>query len=151
MNLDRKFGFEQRDMYDTTPNSDPPPAYSEIVVRPGRHGDPTDDSIGFFSDKMSSGEEYFVDDLLDEENKLKIARELYIRKQIEHNYPVKYILIDSILIAVLNVTLIVMQIVAMYSNAALSAIGSGVWAGLYNILVVILVLLTSNLIFNSWK
>jgi hypothetical protein len=126
-------------MYDSS-NNDPPPAYSEIVVRQNEA-----DSIGFLSDKLSG--EDLIDEFLDDENKLKIARELYIRKQIEHNYPIKYILVDSVLIIVLNLTLIVMQIVAMHNNAALSAIGSGVWAGLYNILVVILVLLTSNFTF----
>jgi hypothetical protein len=127
-------------MYEAS-SSDPPPAYNEIVQRIEAAG--LSEDLGFLGMVKLSGDE-LAEEFLDEENILKIERELYIRKQIEHNYPINYIIVDSILIIVMNVTLIVMQIVAMQYNAALSGIASGVWAGLYNLLAVVLVLLTST-------
>ena len=44
----------------------------------------------------------------------------------------------------LNVSLIILQIYAMNNNAALSYMGSAIWAGVYNLSVVIMVLFTSK-------
>ena len=120
-------------------NDGPPPSYNEII-----HRIETCDSVVFFSDLKQTSDQDDEEILNNDENNIKIARELFIRKQIEHNYPIRYIAVDSVIVIVLNVIVIALQCVAIQNNAALSTIGSGIWAGLYNILVVILVLLTSK-------
>ena len=121
-------------MFESSGN-DLPPAYSDIVRRHEAEE----------AASPSNAEWWSTEDLFDnDENKLKVERELLIRKQIEHNYPMAYILIDSVTMLTFNVVLIALQCVAIRYDAALSSIGSGIWAGLYNISVTILVLLTSK-------
>lgn len=71
-----------------------------------------------------------------------IDHEKYIQKQIELNYPTRYVVIDSVIMIVLNIVLIVLQIIATRNNAALSYLSSAVWAALYNLLVVGMLLFT---------
>lgn len=128
----------------------PPPAYSEVVERGYSvlYYDPsTNKAVASLFDQTGlnlNEEELLAVEMLNEENKLKIERELYVIRQLKHNYPIRYLLVDSALLIVCNLALIVLQIVAMQTNAALSQVASGVWAGLYNITVVGIVLLTST-------
>ena len=68
----------------------------------------------------------------------------YIKNEIEKNYPVIYIIIDSILMVILNTCLITLQIILMHNHAALAFIGAGVWAGIYNIFTLAIAVLTSK-------
>ena len=68
----------------------------------------------------------------------------YILKQLKQDYPLKYVIIDSIIMIILNMSLISLQIFAMNHNAALSFIGSAIWSGVYNLIAIFLALMTSK-------
>jgi hypothetical protein len=68
----------------------------------------------------------------------------YMKIQLEKKYPIKYILIHNCIMIVLNLTIICLQLIAIYKNAALSYIGSGILAGTYNLITVALSLSTSR-------
>ena len=88
-----------------------------------------------------------VDDKLDPDFDLMIRHDDYIKSQLQKNYPFKYIILDSSIMIILNVSLIILQVYAINNNAALSYLGSAIWAGLYNLGAVLMALLTSNLSF----
>ena len=75
-----------------------------------------------------------------------IRNEVMLEKQLEQHFPTKYVIVHSILLGLLSVLLISLQIVAIKNNAALSYIGSAIWSGTYNLLTVLLALLTGKLI-----
>lgn len=74
-----------------------------------------------------------------------IQQEAFIRRQLKEHYPLLYVIIDSLVMTILSVILITLQIVATKHNAALSYLGSAIWAGVYNLIAVLLAVLTSNL------
>lgn len=80
---------------------------------------------------------------LEDESEIVINHDEIIKKQLNQNYPLLYVLTDSILMILLNIILIILQIIAIKSNAALSHIGSAIWAGTYNLITVTLVIVTS--------
>lgn len=83
------------------------------------------------------------DELVEDINTANIIEyENYVRKQIEVNYPIRYVIVDSVLMITLNVCLIALQIVACRNNAAMSYLASAIWAALYNLVVVGMVLAT---------
>lgn len=69
----------------------------------------------------------------------------YVKNEIEKNYPIRYVLAHSILMIVLNVTLIVMQVIATVNNAAFSELGLAFWVGIYNLVIAAQAILTSKL------
>lgn len=71
-----------------------------------------------------------------------IDHENFVQKQIELNYPLTYVLVDSTLMIVLNVVLVGLQVVATRNNAALSYLSSAIWAAIYNLVVVGMLLAT---------
>jgi hypothetical protein len=87
-----------------------------------------------------------IDDKLDPDFDIMIRHDDYIKSQLQKNYPFKYIILDSSIMIILNVSLIILQIHAINNNAALSYLGSAVWAGLYNLGAVLMALLTSRFI-----
>ena len=71
-----------------------------------------------------------------------VDHENYIKKQIELNYPTLYVIIDSAVMIALNLVLIGLQVYATRNNAALSYFSSAIWAALYNLATVALLLST---------
>lgn len=96
------------------------------------------------------GEDYDTGGETDAESvEIGLKLDYYIKNEIEKNYPTVYIIIDSALMAILNVGLITLQIILMHHHAALAFIGAGVWAGIYNIFTLVLALLTSKSLYVS--
>jgi hypothetical protein len=124
----------------------PPPPYNEIINNNNNHYDNQDSYY-------SAGYDHELNDeiLINDEDKFKVERELYFRKQIEDNYPIKYILLDSIVLLAFNFAIIIIQIVAIEKNAALSHLASGIWCGIYNIFVIVLVLFTCKTFWRCFK
>ena len=134
----------------------PPPSYNETVVKSRgfvefNKGDYVSDlnsnDIGM---QTENDLDLLEDNQLDYDSQYEINNEAFIMKQIEQNYPTRYVKIDSIIMFLVNCALIIFQIVAMNNNAALSYTGAGIWAGLFNILTAFLDILTSNLFFCLW-
>ena len=70
----------------------------------------------------------------------------------QDNYPSKYVIIHSLLIAVLSICAIAIQIVLIIRSAPLSVIGSGIWIGIFYIIAVALALLNSEFLsFNYFS
>ena len=127
----------------------PPPSYNETVVKSRgfvefNKGDHVSDSndIGM---QTENDLDPLEDNQLDYDSQYEINNEAFIMKQIEQNYPTRYVKIDSIIMFLVNCALIIFQIVAMNNNAALSYTGAGIWAGLFNILTAFLAILTSKI------
>lgn len=95
--------------------------------------------LGSFNDRMENEEDI---DII-------IQQEAFIRRQLREHYPLLYVIIDSLVMTILSMILIALQIVATRYNAALSYLGSAIWAGLYNLIGVLLVVLTSNFCSNE--
>lgn len=90
-----------------------------------------------------------VDDELDSENdaesiEMGLKLDYYIKNEIENNYPVKYIVIDSIFMIALSLSQIVLQVILINNDAALAYTLSGIWGGIFNSLTVVMATLTSN-------
>lgn len=133
----------------------PPPSYNETVVKSRgfvefNKGDHVSDSndIGM---QTENDLDPLEDNQLDYDSQYEINNEAFIMKQIEQNYPTRYVKIDSIIMFLVNCALIIFQIVAMNNNAALSYTGAGIWAGLFNILTAFLAILTSNIFLSISK
>ena len=88
--------------------------------------------------------EYAMADELDETTQQEFDEYTRVMKQIQENYPLRYVKIDSVAMVLLNVVIIILQIIATSNNAALSSYGTSIWGGIYNILIVVLALLTSK-------
>lgn len=98
----------------------------------------------FFSDSKLELDSY-EDRMENEEfSDILIQQEAFIKRQLKEHYPLLYVIIDSLVMTILSAILIALQIVATKYNAALSYLGSAIWAGLYNLIAVLLALLTSN-------
>lgn len=69
----------------------------------------------------------------------------------QDNYPAKYVVIHSLLIAVLSICAIAIQVVLIIRSAPLSVIGSGIWIGVFYIVAVLLALLNSKFHFMFFK
>ena len=69
----------------------------------------------------------------------------------QENYPSKYVVIHSLLIAVLSICAIAIQVVLIIRSAPLSVIGSGIWIGVFYIVAVLLALLNSKFHFMLFK
>lgn len=118
--------------------NDKPPDYSTTVYKNSSYR-PAESE---FSTTVLDHEVDY-DQLVEDMNAKDIVEhENYVKKQINTNYPITYIIIDSAIMIILNVVLIILQIVATQNNAALSYLGSAIWAGTYNLITVLLVLLT---------
>lgn len=103
----------------------------------------TYDYNGAVIDANTTMPDAVYDELVEDINTANIIEyENYVRKQIEVNYPIKYVIVDSVLMIILNVTLIALQIVACRNNAAMSYLASAIWAALYNLFVVGMVIAT---------
>lgn len=133
----------------------PPPSYNETVVKSRgfvefNKGDHVSDSndIGM---QTENDLDPLEDNQLDYDSQYEINNEAFIMKQIEQNYPTRYVKIDSVIMFLVNCALIIFQIVAMNNNAALSYTGAGIWAGLFNILTAFLAILTSNIFLSISK
>jgi hypothetical protein len=72
----------------------------------------------------------------------------YVKNELENNFPLKYVITHCIIMFILNISLIVIQVVAMQNNAAFSELGLAIWVGFYNLFTSFLVLLTSELKFK---
>lgn len=94
-----------------------------------------------FEDKMEN----------EEETDIIIQQEAFIKRQLREHYPLLYVIIDSLVMTILSVILIALQILATKYNAALSYLGSAIWAGLYNLIAVFLAVLTSNFLIFPLK
>lgn len=68
----------------------------------------------------------------------------YIKNELEKNYPIYYVVVHSLFLFILNVTLIIFQIIAIKENAAFSELGLPFWVGGYNLLTVVLAMMTSK-------
>lgn len=71
-------------------------------------------------------------------------------KHFQENYPAKYVVFHSILIAILSICAIALQIVLIIRSAPLSVIGSGIWIGVFYLIAVALALLNSKLLMNIY-
>jgi hypothetical protein len=69
----------------------------------------------------------------------------YVKNELQKNYPIRYVLVHSSLMIVLNIALIVVQVIATIKNAAFSELGLPFWVGIYNLIISIQAILTSNL------
>ncbi len=68
----------------------------------------------------------------------------YVKNELENNFPTKYVIAHCIFLFILNITLIVIHIIAMQNNAAFSELGLAIWVGFYNLFTAFLALLTSK-------
>lgn len=68
-----------------------------------------------------------------------------LRKQIETIFPKSYLLRHSIFIVASSLTLICFQIILMNNNGILSYLGSGIWAGLFNLFTLFVSVITCKL------
>ena len=118
-----------------------PPNYNDSVYNPS-YRPSTDSELRTTVLDHDIEDDPFVNDMNNAKDKSAIDYENYVDKQIKTNYPVIYILVDSALMIVLNVIAIILQIVATQNNAALSYLASAIWAGLYNLFAVLMVLTT---------
>jgi hypothetical protein len=83
--------------------------------------------------------------MIDEDIEATLQYHAYIKNELEKNFPVKYVIVHSVLMIILNICLIFLQIIAIKFNAALSDLGLGFWVGVYNLITAVLALLTSIL------
>lgn len=81
---------------------------------------------------------------ISDELQAKIQNEILIEKKLNEEYPVVYVAVDSIICILFNLGIMALQIYAANNNAALSGYLLGVWAGLLNISVASLALVSSN-------
>ena len=92
---------------------------------------------------------------VDDDIEATIQHNAYIKNELEKNFPLRYVIAHSVSMFLLNVSLIILEIVAIKKNAALSDLGLAIWVGIYNLFTVFLVLLTSkfknSLLFNLKK
>jgi hypothetical protein len=70
----------------------------------------------------------------------------YMKIRLEKKYPIKYILMHNLIMTALNLAIIFLQLIAIHKNAALSYTGSGILAGIYNLITVALSLSTSKFV-----
>lgn len=73
-----------------------------------------------------------------------------IEKRLKENYPITYALIHSIVTILICLIQLVLEIVLIVHKAPYSKIGSGIWAGIYGIILAS-VLLYSSIIFSFLK
>jgi hypothetical protein len=81
---------------------------------------------------------------VDDDIEATIQYNAYIKNELEKNFPLRYVIAHSVAMILLNVSLIILEIVAIKKNAALSDLGLAIWVGIYNLFTVFLVLLTSK-------
>ena len=111
------------------------PTYNETVIKNSEYYTNVDDAEPVY--------EYSLSDELDENTQLEFAEYTRVMRHIQEHYPLRYVQIDSIIMIMLNLVIIALQIVATRNDAALSSYGTSIWGGIYNILIVVLALLTS--------
>ena len=108
-------------------------AYYEIIDATAQQFDET------FSQSNQTEADYELETI--------IQQDTLFQKNIEQNYPVKYLIVDCVLMVLFNSSLIGLQVFAMENDAALAYLGSAIWAALYNLGAVFLAILTSTKIY----
>jgi hypothetical protein len=80
--------------------------------------------------------------ILEQLQRAEELNENSLRKQIETIFPKSYLLRHSIFIVASSLTLICFQIILMNNNGILSYLGSGIWAGLFNLFTLFVSVIT---------
>ncbi len=125
---------------------DNPPSYSQVIYsNQVDEWSVSENQYDVLFEQTSDLDNYETETISDTD----LKNEMLLQKQLDQNYPVKYVIWHCVVMAVLNVTLISLQIVAIRNNAAISYIGSAIWAGLYNLITVVMAVFTSNYLFVS--
>lgn len=125
--------------------NDPPPSYKEFIhskqaelTKPEET--PYEELYEQESDLEEPYEQEQLQDLYD-----NIKNEALLQKRLDQHYPIRYVIVHCVIMAILNVILISLQIVAIKNDAAISYIGSAMWAGSYNLITVFMAILTGLL------
>ena len=90
------------------------------------------------------------------ESFMKMRKHLVQEQSITHEdrlpyLPIKYITLHLVILTFISFILIGLQIIVINQNQQFSYIGTGVWMGVYNLLLVVLSVLSSNFIKNENK
>lgn len=75
----------------------------------------------------------------------------YQQKMLEENYPVKFVIVYSAIVALICITSIIIQILIIIDKAANYSVGSGIWVASYFFIIIALALFISNHIFRFLK
>ena len=121
--------------------NEPPPSYKETMNVQHDEDIVENSQYEEFNEQESDAEIFYSDNLATVYD--HIHNETMLQKQLEQNYPIKYVVVHCVLMAIINIVLISLQIVAIKNDAAISYIGSALWAGVYNMITVGMAFLTS--------